>query len=71
MENCENCLACSSVCVQYNTRKRKSKRKRGRPGLIHHMNDVRWTQGGHREEGPIVKYVRIKLKSEFLTREDE
>ena len=36
----------SSVCNQYNTRKRKSAKKRGRPGLIHHVSDVRWTRGG-------------------------
>ena len=24
--------------------------KRGRPGLIHHVSDVRWTQGGHKND---------------------
>ena len=38
---------CSSVCVQYNTRMLKSDEKRGRPGNTYHVNDVRWTQGGH------------------------
>ena len=42
-------------CIQYNTRKRKTQRKWRRPGLIHHMNDVRWTRGGYREEGPNCK----------------
>ena len=37
--------------------------KLGRPGLIHHMNDVRWLRGGHREEGLMVKYVQTKLLS--------
>ena len=27
-------------------------KKWGRPGLIHHMNGIKWTQGGCREEGP-------------------
>ena len=26
---------------------RKGGEKRGRPGIIHHVSDVRWTQGGH------------------------
>ena len=37
-----------SVCIQYNTRKRKSDVKRGRPGNTYHMNDVRWTSGGRK-----------------------
>ena len=45
-------------------------KKWGRPGLIYHANDVRWTQGGRREEGLMIKCVWLKLKSEFLTRED-
>ena len=35
---------CSSVCVQ-----EQAKNREGLAGLIHHVNDVRWTQGG---EGP-------------------
>ena len=35
---------CSSVFVQYNTRKRCE--KRGRPGNTYHVNDVWWTRGG-------------------------
>ena len=35
-----------SVCVHNNTRERKTSEKRGRPGSIHHVNDVRWTRGG-------------------------
>ena len=35
----------SSVCVQYNTRRRKSaKKKTGKAGLIHHVSDIRWTR---------------------------
>ena len=30
----------------YNTRKRKSSEKRGRPGNTYHVNDVQWTRGG-------------------------
>ena len=55
---------CSSVCLQYNTLERKDGEKLGRPGLIHHTNDVRWTWGGHREEGPIIKYVRTKIEKQ-------
>jgi len=35
-----------------NTRKRKIQRKTRRPGLFHHVNDIRWMWGGRREEGP-------------------
>ena len=38
-------LYCSSVCIQY-TQKQKSSKKWGRPGLIHNVNDVRWTWSG-------------------------
>ena len=35
--------------------KRATKKKRGRPGLIHHVSDVRWMRGGRKydvmEEG--------------------
>ena len=34
---------CSSVCIQYNTWKRRNGEKQERPGSIHHVNDVRWT----------------------------
>ena len=55
---------CSSVCVQFNTWKRKSSKKtpkkQGRPGNTYDMNDVndvRWTRGGHGgEEGSAIKY---------------
>ena len=40
----------SSVCVHNNTR--KTGEKRGRPGSIHHVNDVRWTRGGRRSQLP-------------------
>ena len=29
----------------------RQKLKQGRPGSIHHVNDVRWTQGGRRGGG--------------------
>ena len=44
---------CSSVCVDNNTRMRKSVPRRlaiderTRLGIIHHVSDVRWTRGGH------------------------
>ena len=38
---------CSSVCIQYNIRKWKSSEKE--LGNTYHVNDVWWTQGGHRE----------------------
>ena len=47
--------ATAAMCChpfQHNTRERKNGEKRGRPWPIHHVNDVRWTQGGCREEGP-------------------
>ena len=34
---------CSSVCVGTNTQKQKSSEKRGWPGIIYIMNDIRWT----------------------------
>ena len=41
---------------------KRATKKRGRPGLIHHVSDVRWTRGGHendvREEGPNHKKQR-------------
>ena len=36
---------CSSVSVDNNTRMQKGGEKRGRPGIIHLVSDVRWTQG--------------------------
>ena len=43
---------CSSVCIENNARMRKSGEERGRPGVIHHMSDVRWMRGGRK--GPVV-----------------
>ena len=58
-------MFCSLVFVQYNTREWKSGEKW--VGLF-----ITWmTSGGRREEEPIVKYVWTKLKSEFLSCEDE
>ena len=37
-----------SVCIHNKTQERKTSEKQGRPGTIHHVNDVRWTQDGHR-----------------------
>ena len=43
-----------SICLPINTRKWKNgkNKKRGRPGSIHRVNDVRWTRSGCRREGP-------------------
>ena len=41
----------SSVCIQYNTRKWKSGKKRGRPGNTYQVNDVWWTWSGRRGGG--------------------
>ena len=43
-------------------------KKRGRPGSIYHMSG---REVDVRREGPIFKYVRTKLESEFLTGQDE
>ena len=58
----------SSVCVHNNTWERKTGEKRGRPGSIHHMSGREVYIGG---EGPIFKYIRSKLESEFLAVQDE
>ena len=31
--------------------------KKGMPGRIHHVSDVRWTPGGHRGVGPTVDWA--------------
>ena len=36
---------CSLVSVDNNTRMQKGGEKHGRPGIIHHVSDVRWMQG--------------------------
>ena len=33
----------SSVCVDNNSQMRKRGEEWGRPGIIHHVSDVRWT----------------------------
>ena len=58
-----------SICVHYNTCEQKSGEKRGTPGSIHHVGGRE--VHGCRGEGPIFKYVRTKLESEFLTSQDE
>jgi len=69
---------CFSVCVQYNTRKRKSaKNAEGLGAPIMWMTsggrevDVRWTWGGSRGAVPDYKYRRNKPENEFLTGEAE
>ena len=57
-----------SVCVHNNTREWKTGEKRGRPGSIDHVSGREVDEGG---EGPIFKYIRTKLESEFLTVQDE
>ena len=57
-----------SVCVHNNTRERKTIERWGRPGSIHHVSGCEVDVGG---EGPIFKYIRTKLESEFLTGKDE
>ena len=54
-------------CVHYNTRERRTSEKQGRPGSIHHVSGREVDVGG---EGPIFKYARTKLESEFLTGQD-
>ena len=57
-----------SICIHNNTQERKTGEKRGRPGSIHHVSGREVDVGG---EGPIFKYIRTKLESEFLTGQDE
>ena len=33
---------------------RKSREEQGRPGIIHHVSDDRWTRDGHRGAGLVV-----------------
>ena len=40
-----------SICIHIDTWKQNSGEKQGRTGLIHHVNDIRWTRGGHRGRG--------------------
>ena len=42
--------------------------ERGRHGSIHHVSGCEVDVGG---EGPIFRYIRAKLESEFLTGQDE
>ena len=58
----------SSICVHNNTRERKIDKIGGRPGSSHHVSGREVNVGG---EGPIFKYIRNKLESEFLTSQDE
>ena len=46
---------CSSVCVDNNT---QSGEERGRPGIIHHVSDVRWTRGGRIGGGARSRFSR-------------
>ena len=54
--------------VYNNTREWKTGKKRGRPGSIYHVSG---REVDVRREGPIFKYVRTKLESEFFTGQDE
>ena len=54
--------------VHNNTQERKTGKKQGRPGSIYHVSG---REVYVRREGPIFKYVRTKLESEFLTGQDE
>ena len=47
----ESAYVIPSVCVHNNTQEQKTDKKWGRPGSIHHVNDVRWTLGGCRVGG--------------------
>jgi len=38
------------ICLHNNMWERKTCEKWGRPGSIHHVNDVRWTSGGQEVE---------------------
>ena len=49
---------CSSVCVANNTWMRKSGEERGRPGIIHHVSDIRWTRGGRKGGGAHSRFSR-------------
>ena len=51
------------VCVQYNTRMRKSSEKRRRPGNTYHVNDMRWTRGGREVDvgGEGYAFKRIQI----------
>ena len=55
---------CSSVCIQYSTRKWNSSKKRRRPGLIYNVNDVRLIQSGHMGGGRgIITKLGIRLST--------
>ena len=57
-----------SVCAHNNTRERMTGEKRGRPGSIHYVSGREVDVG---REGPIFKYIRTKLESEFFTSQDK
>jgi len=48
----------------------EEREKRGRPGLIHHVSDVRWTRGGRendvRGRGPTTKTTHWIIHSSDL-----
>ena len=68
---CNNSLIPKAFPVfsfHYNsTQERNTGEKQGRPGSIYHMSRCAVDVGG---EGPIFKYIRAKLESEFLTGQD-
>ena len=57
-------IFCSSVCVQYNTRKQKSGETK-KAWDTYHVNDVRWTRGTcrcRRGEGSAFKYMKQRTR---------
>ena len=58
---------CSSVCIQCNTRKRKSSKQQGWPKNTYHVNDVWWTWGGHMGGGAhLTNSFAINHRATFL-----
>lgn len=54
------------ICVHNNTQKQKSSEIRGRSKSIYHVNDIRWTWGGHGEEGPSTKTMHWTICANVL-----
>ena len=57
-----------SICVHNNTREQKTGKK---TGMAWEHSSREWMRDGCRGEGPIFKYIRSKLESEFLTGPDK
>ena len=56
----------SSVCVQYNARKRKSAKNREGLGNTYHVNEIRWTQGGRRGGGVRSHEITYYMVLDFI-----